>query len=447
MSSGKLKFREYLFVGSMLFGLFFGAGNLIFPVKMGQNAGSATPIANFGFLLTAVGLPFMGILAMGMTNSSGIQQLSSRVGKKYSLFFTILLYATIGPFFALPRLATTGFTIGIEPFTGKSSLSLVIFSGLFFGVAYLFSRKPSKLIEYVGKWLNPAFLLFLTVLIGFAFWKPLGTLNSGKALGAYASSPFFQGITDGYNTMDVLASLAFGVVVISTLKDLGLKNPKEIAKGTCKSGIVVVILMGVIYTLLSLTGAMSVGQFKPAENGGIVLAQLAEYYLHTYGAILLSIIVILCTLKTTIGLITSIGEAAEQMNSKISYQKAIIVCSILPAIFANVGLNQIVKFSTPILLFLYPLAITLVLLALLESLIGYRKSIYQWTTILAMIVAILDALKAATDPISGFINCHLIDNLVNLGSYLPLFNVGMGWVIPALAGLIIGFVVDIFRKI
>ncbi|MDR1013314.1 MAG: branched-chain amino acid transport system II carrier protein, partial [Lactobacillales bacterium] len=212
MAQKKLSFRNYIFVGSMLFGLFFGAGNLIFPVHMGQSAGANTPIANIGFLLTAVGLPFLGILAMGVTNSSGVHDLAAKVGKRYADIFTILLYATIGPFFALPRLATTSFTIGITPFIakGQSTLFLALYSILFFGIAYLFARKPSHLIEYVGKWLNPAFLLFLSILLILAFIKPLGALSDSNVSSVYANSAFTQGLTDGYNTLDVLASLAFG---------------------------------------------------------------------------------------------------------------------------------------------------------------------------------------------------------------------------------------------
>jgi len=445
MDSKKLSLSNYVFVGSMLFGLFFGAGNLIFPVEMGQNAGGATLITNFGFLLTAVGMPFLGILAMGVTNSSGIQALASKVGRKYANVFTILLYATIGPFFALPRLAATAFTIGIEPFiaNNNSKLFLLIFSILFFGIAYLFARNPSRLLDYVGKFLNPIFLIFLAVLIVAAFLHPLGTITQGKIAAAYANSPFLQGLTNGYNTMDVLASLAFGVVVISTLKNLGLNKPRDIAAGTFKSGIVVVVLMAIIYTLLSLMGAMSIGHFKVASNGGVALAQIANYYLKTYGSVLLSAIVIFATLKTTIGLITSIGEAAVQFNEKISYRWAIVVITVLPTIFANVGLNQIIKFSVPILSFLYPLAIVLIILALLETLIGYRKSVYVVTTIFAGLSAIFDVLNATGDTIKKL---ALVESLLKwVGNYLPLFSSGLGWVVPSLLGFIIGLIISFVK--
>jgi LIVCS family branched-chain amino acid:cation transporter len=445
----KLSFKNYVFVGSMLFGLFFGAGNLIFPVVMGQQAGGKTPIANLGFLLTAVGLPFLGILAMSVTNSNGVYELSSKIGKRYASVFTILLYATIGPFFAMPRLAATSFEIGIKPFIPVRSLETnlllysIVYSILFFGIAYLFARKPAALLDYVGKWLNPAFLLFLGILLVIAFIYPLGSVDGGTTTGAYTSLPFVQGVKEGYNTMDVLASLAFGIIVISTLKNLGVTKPKEIAKGTLKSGIVVMILMIVIYTATSFMGAMSIGHFKPAENGGVALAQLAKYYLGVYGSLLLTVIIVLVTLKTSIGLIVSAGETAVDFNQKISYKKVIIVISILPVIVTNVGLTHIIVWTVPVLMFLYPLSITLVFLALLESLMGYRKPVYLWTTIFAGLAAVFDALNSAPDLLKDF---GLVKGLLEIGSYLPLFEHGLGWLAPSFIGFVIGLIISCIKK-
>ena len=99
----RLSFSETMAVGSMLFGLFFGAGNLIFPALMGQKAGANVWPAIVGFLITGVGIPLLGVASMGMSRSDGLMQMSSRVGRKYGMFFTCALYLTIGPFFAIPR--------------------------------------------------------------------------------------------------------------------------------------------------------------------------------------------------------------------------------------------------------------------------------------------------------------------------------------------------------
>ena len=139
--------RDYIYVASMLFGMFFGAGNLIFPVHMGQMAGSNVWPAVLGFCVTGVGLPLLGVAALGISRSSGLYELGSRVGRPYSMFFTCLLYLTIGPFFAIPRCATTSFTVGLEQVlpAGNTKLYLLIFSAVFFAFALFFSLRPGKI--------------------------------------------------------------------------------------------------------------------------------------------------------------------------------------------------------------------------------------------------------------------------------------------------------------
>ena len=143
----KLTFREIIVVASMLFGLFFGAGNLIFPVSMGQMAGSHMWPAAVGFLFTGVGLPLLGVAALGVSRESGLLALSSRVGRRYGIFFTCALYLTIGPFFAIPRCATVSFTVGIESLfpTADQTVVLAVFSLLFFAAVLFFSLRPGEI--------------------------------------------------------------------------------------------------------------------------------------------------------------------------------------------------------------------------------------------------------------------------------------------------------------
>lgn len=209
----KLKISDYLLIGSMLFGLFFGAGNLIFPVHMGQEAGAAIFQANLGFLVTGIGLPFLGIIAVGLSQSSGLFDMASRINRRYAYIFTTLLYLVIGPFFALPRLATTSFEVGLSPFlsAGAQKPLLALFSLLFFTAAWFFSRKPSKILDYIGKFLNPLFLILLGLLLVVAFSGPMGGVSHAKVGTAYQTSPFIAGFTQGYNTLDALAALASGL--------------------------------------------------------------------------------------------------------------------------------------------------------------------------------------------------------------------------------------------
>lgn len=432
----RLNLKDYIFIGSMLFGMMFGAGNLIFPVHMGQEAGSQVWSATIGFLISAIGLPFLGILAMGLSESKSVYELASRVGQGYGKFFTVLLYLVIGPFFAIPRLATTSFQIGIVPFVGEGhqTLALALYSFFFFLVAWLLSQNSDKLLAYIGKVLNPIFLTVLGILLALAVFKPMGSLSDFPVQDAYQANALATGILEGYNTLDVLASLAFAIVVISALKNLGVTEPKQIAKDMTKSGLVSMALMGLIYALLAFAGASSLGQFDLSANGGIALSQIAGYYLGTAGNILLALIVFFGCLKTAVGLLTSFSETFADMFPSVSYKTFLAVATIFPAIFANVGLTNIIAYSIPVLMFIYPLAIVLVLLGLVDKQLKDKKSVYFWTTVLTLLPATLDGLAA-----SPWADTRLISSLVATGqSILPFSGIGMGWIVPAILGLVIG---------
>lgn len=436
----KLSKKDYLYLGSMLFGLFFGAGNLIFPVNMGQQAGANILLANLGFLITAIGLPFLGIIAAGISKTNGLFDIASRVNRKYAYIFTILLYLVIGPFFALPRLATTSFQIGVVPFVAPQhqALVLAIFSIVFFFCAWLLALKPSKLLDYVGKYLNPIFLILLAVLLVMAFIHPLGQVSHGAVQTPYNTQPFFTGFLQGYNTLDALASLAFGIIIVTSIKERGVQRPAAIALDTFKSGAVSIILMGVIYTLLSYLGAMSIGHFKLSANGGIALAQVAQYYLGTGGSILLALIIIVACLKTAVGLISAFSQTFVELFPKGSYIVFATIVSILPAIFANVGLTNIITYSIPVLMFLYPLAMTLIILTVFSPLFNSDTRVYQVTTYLTLMVAFIDGLKASPAFISHADPVLALTNFAD--HYLPFESIGMGWIVPGIVGAIIGLI-------
>lgn len=439
----QLSLVSYMVIGSMLFGLFFGAGNLIFPVHLGQAAGGNVWFATLGFLLTGVGLPFLGIIAIGFSNSNGLYDLASRVHPVYGLFLTLLLYLTIGPFFALPRTATVSFEIGLAPYfsTEHQQLALFVFTGLFFILAWLFSLNPSKIMVWVGKILNPLFLVFLALLIAKAFMDPMGRVAGTATQENYLTQPFFTGFIEGYNTMDTLAALAFGIIVVSSLKNLGVTQPKDIAKDTFKSGFITLILMSIIYGSLAYMGATSIAKFPLSENGGIALTQIAHHYFGSFGSILLAIIVTLACLKTGIGLITACSETFNELFPKLSYRTYVHIFSLMGAAIANVGLTSIIQLSLPVLMFLYPLAITLIILALLSPLFHHQAIVYQVTTGLTFFVSIFDGLKAAPPLICQ--NPLIASLTQGVDRLLPFSKMGMGWLLPACIGLAIGWSISL----
>lgn len=439
----KLSNKEYIYIGSMLFGLFFGAGNLIFPVHMGQLAGQNLIPAMLGFIVTAVGLPFLGIVAMGLSGKESLLEMASKIHPKYGVFFTSALYLTIGPFFAMPRTATVSFEAAFAPYLDPSlaKMALFFFSLIFFTAVLWFSLKPSEILKWVGKVLNPIFLVFLSVLILFGFFAPMGTAGEIPVDASYQTGAFFKGFLEGYNTMDALASLAFGIIVVTTIQGLGVTKPTAIAKDTIKSGLISMLLMAVIYGSLVYLGATSRGIFEISDNGGIALAQISNAYFGIFGAIVFAIIITVACLKTAIGLVTAISETFVHMfPNSLDYKKYVYLFTAISFGLANLGLSQIIAFSIPVLMFLYPLSITLILLSITSNLYNDRAIVYQMTTLFTLPFAIVDFLKALPQGLKDGAGMNGI--IAWTDSAIPLSDIGMGWLIPSMIGFAIGLAIS-----
>lgn len=439
--------KETVFVASMLFGMFFGAGNLIFPVSMGQLSGNNMWQAAAGFLITGVGLPLLGVAALGISREDGLMGLSSRVGRRYGKFFTCILYLTIGPFFAIPRCATVAYTVGVERIIPDSMQTavLAVFSLLFFAAVLFFSLRPGEILTWIGKVLNPLFLLFLGLLVIRALLSPMGSISGAAPEGAYAAGAFYQGFLEGYNTMDALAGLAFGIIVVNVIRDLGVENPGDAAKNTVRSGILSSVLMAVIYVLVTVVGAQSRGVFPPSSNGGEALALIAGHYFGPAGAVILAAAVTLACLKTAVGLITSCGETFQKIFPKgPSYRKWAVLFSTLSFLIANLGLDAIVSWSKPVLLFLYPLAITLILLTLFGRLFGNDGRVYRWVTGFTAAAAAVDFINALPGQVLSALRLEKTAEAVR--DFLPFAENGFGWICPALLGLVIGIFYCAYKK-
>ena len=437
----KLTGKDYVFLASMLFGMFFGAGNLIFPVFMGQNAGSAVWAAIVGFCITGVGLPLLGVAAQGVSRTENLLEMSSLVDRRFGYFFTCLLYLSIGPLFAIPRTATVSFSVGVLPMIPAESAGTVlcIFSALFFAIVLYFSLRPSGILTWVGKILNPLFLVFLSILAITALLNPMGPVNAAEPTGAYAGMSFFQGFLDGYNTMDALASLAFGIVLIDALRNLGVKDPGAISAGTVKAGIGSTILMAAIYCLLAVIGAQSRNLYEISADGGEALYLIGTHYFGKLGGVLLGITVTVACLKTAIGLITSCAAIFVELFPKsLSYKAyAILFCAISFGL-ANFGLNKIISLSLPVLMFLYPLTIVLIFLCLCGRFFDFDRRVFLAVTVPTLLAAILDFIKALPAGAQAVLHADAI--LAPANQFLPFFTLGLGWVVPALLGLAVGMI-------
>ena len=436
-----LTLKETVVITSMLFGMFFGAGNLIFPAKVGLDAGSNMWSAFAGVFITAVGIPMLAVVGLGLSRSEGVVELSQRVSRKYSLFFCTLLYLTIGPLFAIPRCASTAFSVGavnLLPQEGER-LYLALFSLVFFAVVLYFSLKPGGIMTWIGKWLNPVFLVFLAVLVIAALAKPISSISAVAPAENYASSgsAFFRGFLEGYNTLDALAGLAFGIVVIDVVRKNGISQPERVAVNTAKAGIFSCLFMGLIYLFITLICAQSAPVCAGADNGGTVLGTIANHYFRSAGSVLMTLIVTFACLKTAIGLVTSCSKAFVDMFPKgPGYTVWAVVFSLVSFGIANFGLTTIVSWCVPVLMFLYPLAITLILLSLSGKFIGTNPTVYRTTTAFTLIAAVFDMIGAVSGMMPG--NRVLAGLKAFAGNILPLYDLGLGWILPAAIGFLVG---------
>lgn len=426
--------KSFIPIGLMLFALFFGAGNLIFPASMGQLAGSNLWWAILGFCVTGVGLPLIAVMAVGYSGRITLQEVASRVHPYYAMFYTIISFMAIGPCFAVPRTGTVSYEIAVRPFLGDnpSTYSLPIFLFFFFAVSAMLAANPTKLVSRVGKVLTPILVFTIAIFIIKSYITPLGTPNAPAE--AY-STPFkavIQGILDGYNTLDAIAALIFAALVIKAVNFSGITQSNKVTVEVYKSSLVAAPLLAVIYIFIAKIGAESVDAIGLKDTGAPILAESAKILFGHAGAMILSIMVLLACLTTSIGLISCCAQFVIDLTGKFNYVFWVIVFSIVSYLIGLFGLKTIIVSTIPVLMFIYPLCVALVFLILTHKLFGGRRCVYAWTIGFTLIMALYTGLQTAQIAMGG-----LEAILLN---WLPLHKYGLGWVPFAAIGFLIGLV-------
>lgn len=424
--------KQVFFTGLMLFSLFFGAGNLIFPPLLGLESGGNFTPAMAGFIVTGVLLPFIAVLAV-VTVNGGLVTIGSRVHKVFGILFAVLIYLSIGAFYAIPRAANVAFELGFQThLENKGAAPLILFALLFFAAAYYISLNPKKLVERVGQWLTPILLVALAILFARAFY--LLENVSGPVTEKYTVNPFVTGFIEGYFTMDAVAALAFGIVVIQAFKDYGVKSKKEQIKGSIGAGLVAVFGLASVYVCLGWIGAV-MPQADQLTNGAEVLTAASQLLFGSTGSLLFSFIVILACLTTCVGLINASATFFQGLYPKVSYKNYVLVLSLAGFAISSLGLNIILDIAVPILVFIYPIAIVLMILSLLTPFIGKGKAMYRVSIALTFVYALYDVLANLGVKVDGF---------AQVIGFVPFFDLGLGWIVPALVGAVVGYVIDRF---
>ena len=316
---------------------------------------------------------------------------------------------------------------------------------MFFAFVLFFSLRPGKITVWIGKIINPLFLFFFAVLMLAALLAPGAAVSAVEPVEAYRSDAFFPALIEGYGTMDAIAGLAFGIVVIDVIRRMGVDNDDAIAEDVLSSGLLTGALMVLIYVVSIVVGAQSRGLFELSENGGIALTQIAGHYLGGVGLFILAFTITFACLKTSIGLVTACAETFSKMtNGKISYRSWAILFTVFSFAVSNIGLSAIIEYSIPMLMLIYPPAIALILLAFLGKFFAHDRTVYIATMIGTWAAAIFDCMKTLPAPVQAAL--HLDAPIAFAAAHLPLFDKNLGWLLPAVIGFAAGMAIRAVRR-
>ena len=432
----KLSKRNTVTISFMLFSLFFGAGNLIFPPFLGQNAGSQTVAAIIGFLATAVILPVLGVIVV--SRFDGLEKLAQHVGGKFALVFTLLIYLSIGPGLGIPRAASVPFEMAVAPYLpegANTTLFMVLYSLVFFLVALWLCMNPGKLVKRIGNFLTPSLLTLLLLLFVCFLFK--GEVAVAAPQEAYTTAPFLQGFTEGYQTMDTIAALNFGLVISITLGSFGLKEKKDTVRYTVIAGIFAGTILATVYLMLTYMGMCSSGVYDIQENGAWTLRCIVYQLFGNPGAILLATIFTLACLTTCVGLINSISQYFSTLFPKVSYRRWVCIIVVFSFLICNLGLNAILSISIPVLNAIYPVSIMLILLGLSHKLWKDNAYLYPLTIGGTAVVSVLYAMDTAG------LYLNFVSDLCRM---LPLYDMGFCWVSVAAVMMLASFGLKALKK-
>ena len=422
MQNSKLSMTDTLGLGFMTFAFFLGAGNLIFPPLAGFLAGENMSWAMLGFLLTAVTLPLITLIAVAKANGKVMGLLPPLA----ATLLAVAIYIIIGPAFAAPRAGLVAYEMGYKPFIENADASFelagmvftssqLLYSVIFFGLAMLLSLFPGKLLDSVGKVLTP---IMIVLLVGLALSVViLPGSEVGQAVGDYQTNPLTKGILEGYNTMDTLASLIFGMLIIDLLRKKGINAPKDQTKYLVRAAFIAAGGLAFVYVSLFYLGSSAGDLAVGADNGGVILTNYVNHQFGATGQVLLASVVTLACLTTVVGLVTACAEYFNELMPKLSYKLLVVLISVITAVVANVGLAQLISISIPVLVTIYPVAIALVAVTFLTERFAQPAFAHRMVLSVALVFGIIDGLKVAGVDMSMF-------------DAMPMSGQGMAWLIP-----------------
>lgn len=421
--------KDMLVLGMMVFALFLGAGNIIFPPMAGYHSGTDWFSASLGFIVTGVVLPFLTLITVAVKGRG--ERLSVDLPRWVSVTFWVALYLILGSTFAMPRVTNTAYELGFLPlgFVEKSTASHLIFAFVFNFVSMFFMLKQGTMISAIGKFMTPA-LLFLLVAVGIAVVRtPLSPIN--EPINQYVDFAFFSGIVDGYQTMDVLSAMAFGGIVARALASRGITSPQDVVVITIKAGLIAVGLLAALYICLFYLGATSDAVSQTATNGGQIFSRYVDALYGALGTWLMCGIVLLASMTTFVGVTSACADFFATFNPRLDYRFWVVVSTLLTTIVSTFGLDTLLRVTIPVLLLIYPTTVALVFLQFARRKMRNPRFTYGFTVAVLVVMSAFDTLN----------NIGLLsENVLAVLHRMPLFKEGIGWLLPGVIAFIISFV-------
>ncbi|NLS11992.1 branched-chain amino acid transport system II carrier protein [Vibrio sp. SM6] len=414
---------DIIALGLTTFAFFLGAGNIIFPPFAGWQAGDEVVVTGLGFLLTAVGLPLLALIAMALSGG-GWHAMTAALPKRTATIIAVLIFIIIGPAFAAPRAGLVAFEMGVEPFlTEPSDGALALFSLLFFGLSFAAALSRGTLLDAIGKWLTPLLFLALLVLAIAVMLFPFSPIEAAQSI--YRHRAFSAGFLQGYNTMDTLAALMFGVLLIDIMKKKGVTEKKLLGRYLLFAALIAAAGLTFVYSALFYIGATSTGLLQPVGNGGEILIAYVDHWFGPAGLWLLALIIVLACFTTVVGLISACADYFSQLTS-LSYRRWLALVATACGLVTNIGLELLIALSVPVLYVLYPVAICLIVLSLLHKFLPNPPVAYRFILLIALLFSLVDATRAVGAPMTAF-------------DFLPLYHIGLAWLLPCAIMLFLSF--------
>lgn len=426
--SHRLTSKDIMALGFMTFALFVGAGNIIFPPMVGLLAGEHVWVAAVGFLLTAVGLPVLTVVALARVGG-GIDALSSPIGKKAGVLLAMVCYLAVGPLFATPRTATVSFEVGLAPLFGNGASPLMIYSLIYFSVVVGISLYPGRLLDTVGHVLAPLKIIALAVLgIAAVLW-PAG--SSLPATEVYQKMPFSNGFVSGYLTMDTLGAMVFGIVIVNAARSRGVNDVRLLTRYTILAGLIAGVGLMLVYLSLFQLGSGSGSLVPEAQNGAEILHAYVQHTFGGMGSSFLALLIFIACMVTAVGLTCACAEFFSQYLP-FSYRTLVFILGCFSMVVSNLGLSHLIQLSIPVMTAIYPPCIVLVLLSFTRAWWNKNSRIVAPVMLISLLFGIIDGIKSS--------NFKWL--LPEWSLHLPLSAQDLAWLPPSLLVLLAAAIYD-----